>query len=330
MEIKVIYQSAIRLERHVKKAIAKLNAVQNYFHFSLSPSSEVDLFSNNLIDWEDFCKGQDSFSEDYRIYITGIPFDDNWFSHEEHTFSLITTYDWERLYAPPSLFVYLSYQIIQAAINFKADMTESMELRMVHQKAKGCVFDFCSNKPEIKIGMTAGTICPDCRSLMHQYGVEDGALNAIERVLHFVRLETIGKPMTLNESDAFVVMRFTKDDENDNAFKYGIKAALADLNIKCIRSDNSVASGQILNKIQKGIEKSRFIIVKVDSDNLNVFFELGLAMGMDKDVLLISEESLVLQLPSDLRNWECLTYPKGNYEALKKSVVKFYRDNYYY
>lgn len=330
MEIKVIYQYTVRLERHVKKAIAKLNAVQNYFHFSLSPSTEDDLFKENSINWEDFCQRQDSLSEDYRIYISGKPFDDNWFSHEEHTFALITTYDWEKRYAPPSLFVYLTYQIIQAAINFIADMTESMELRMVHRESKGCVFDFCFNKPEIKIGMTAGMICPDCRSLMQRYGVEDRALDAIERVLRFVRLETTGKHMILNDSDAFVVMRFSENDENDHAYKYGIKTALEQLNIRCIRADNSVTSGQILDKIQRHIERSRFIIVKVDSDNLNVFFELGLAMGMDKDVLLVSEESLVLKLPSDLRNWECLTYPKGNYDALKESVIKYYRDNYYY
>ncbi len=53
-------------------------------------------------------------------------------------------------------------------------------------------------------------------------------------------------------------------------------------------------------------------------------------MGLDKDVLLISEENLVLQLPSDLRNWECLTYPKGNYEELKKRIVRYYKGNYHY
>lgn len=78
------------------------------------------------------------------------------------------------------------------------------------------------------------------------------------------------------------------------------------------------------------MKKNRFIIVKVDSQNLNVYFELGLAMGLDKDVLLISEQDLVLQLPADLRNWECLTYPKGDYDKLKENIVKFYQDNFYY
>ncbi len=72
------------------------------------------------------------------------------------------------------------------------------------------------------------------------------------------------------------------------------------------------------------------MIAKVDANNLNVYFELGLAMGQHKDVLLISEEALVLQLPADLRNWKCLTYRKGNYEELCENIVAYFRENYHY
>ena len=102
------------------------------------------------------------------------------------------------------------------------------------------------------------------------------------------------------------------------------------MHIKANRADNTVTSGQLLDKIERNIEKSRFIIAKVDSDNLNVYFELGLAMGLDKDVLLISEKGLVLQLPTDLKNWECLTYSKGDYEELKKNIIEYFKDNYHY
>ncbi|TKJ37225.1 hypothetical protein CEE36_11215 [candidate division TA06 bacterium B3_TA06] len=61
---------------------------------------------------------------------------------------------------------------------------------------------------------------------------------------------------------------------------------------------------------------------------MNVYFELGFSMGSDKDVLLISEEELVLNLPSDLRNWERLTYKKGDCEGLKEKVSRFFIDNY--
>jgi len=61
------------------------------------------------------------------------------------------------------------------------------------------------------------------------------------------------------------------------------------------------------------VEKSaRVIVAKVDAKRLNIYYELGLAMGYKKDVLLVSEEKWTNRLPSDLSNWECLTYPKGN------------------
>lgn len=102
------------------------------------------------------------------------------------------------------------------------------------------------------------------------------------------------------------------------------------MNIKCIRADNEISSGQLLEKVEHNIEKSRFVIAKVDSDNLNVYFELGLSMGWDKDVLLVSEKDLVLQLPSDLRNWECLTYTKGDYDELMNKIEQYYRSKYHY
>jgi predicted nucleotide-binding protein len=144
-----------------------------------------------------------------------------------------------------------------------------------------------------------------------------------------VRSEAIGKPIILNEHEAFIVMRFSNNDENDNAYKYGIQAALKALEIKGFRADDSVISGQILEKVKLSIKKSRFIIAKVDSENLNVYFELGLALGLNKDVLLISEKDLIFQLPSDLRNWECLTYAKGDYEGLKNKIIEYYRNNFH-
>ena len=64
---------------------------------------------------------------------------------------------------------------------------------------------------------------------------------------------------------------------------------LEKLRIKCIRIDNQISSGQLLDKSKK-YTKSRFVIIKIDSNNLNVYFELGVAMGLNKDVLLSSEK----------------------------------------
>lgn len=321
MEIKVYCHKDNMRKNQITKAINIINGVQNYFFFKLSSDIDIDVCEDKVINWYDFCEKYASLNNEYIIYITEKSFNDNWFSHEEAQYSIITTSGWEDKFAPPSLYAYLVYQMAQSVLSFEGDFSEKMAMRILHDSAEGCIFDFCGNKLDIKLGMIAGNICPQCKAVLKRYGINEKALDAIERMLAFVRAEAIGKPIIFDEDAAFIVMRFSTNDENDNAYKYGVKCALETLNIKCIRADNKISSGQLLEKIERNIEKSRFVIAKVDSNNLNVYFELGLAMGKQKDVLLISEKELVLQLPADLRNWECLTYEKGDYNELKQKLL---------
>lgn len=329
MVIKIKYWIDNSRKNQIIKAISIINGLQNYYFFMLE-SSDNDVVNETCVDWDVFSKLYSIKNDEYVIFITEKPFVDNWFSHEEYQFSVITMHDWEKLFAPPSLKAYLVYQIAQAVISFEGDLSEKMEMRMVHDYAEGCIFDLCMDKTDIHLGMIAGNICPKCRGNLLRYGISEKAIYSVERMLSYVRSEAIGKPIVFDEDAAFIVMRFSQNDENDHAFLYGIRPALEKLKIKCIRADNQITSGQLLEKIKKNIEKSRFVIIKVDSNNLNVYFELGLAMGLSKDVLLISQEDLVLHLPTDLRNWECLTYSEGNYDQLKNKVIKFFADQYHY
>lgn len=329
MVINVKYWNGNTRKDPIIKAVNIINSLQNYYYLVLK-SLDEDVGNNLNINWKYFCENYSAENDNYEIYITEKAFDDNWFSHEEYKFSIITTSDWEKHFAPPSLKAYLIYQIAQAVISFEGDLSEKMEMRMVHNHAEGCMFDLCIDKTDIHLGMIAGNICPKCRANLIRYGISEKAIYSAERILSYVRSEAIGKPMLIDKDTAFVVMHFSTCDENDNAYLYGIKPALKKLKIECMRADNQIFSGQLLEKIRKSIEKSRFIIIKVDSNNLNVYFELGLAMGLNKEVLLISEKDLVLHLPTDLKNWECLTYSKGDYNELKEKVIKYFLDNYHY
>lgn len=315
--------------RHLIDAIHTVNGAQNRFFLS-KDVREINLPAGEEVDPENAGKFiiQKHQNDDFKICVTARPLSDDWFSHEYRMISIISISDWERVYAPPSLRCYLVYEFAQALLTFASDLSEEMTLRLVHEPPRGCIMDFCDHKPDIKLGMVAGNLCLDCRGALLRYGTPEEALGAIERILKFVRAEAIGRPILTKPDYAFIVMRFTQNDENDNAYKYGIKPGLETTGIQVERSDTIVTSSQILDKIRKYIDRSRFIIAKVDENNLNVYFELGLAMGADKEVLLISERDLILDLPSDLKNWECLIYTKGDYEELKEKVSKFFEDNY--
>jgi hypothetical protein len=70
------------------------------------------------------------------------------------------------------------------------------------------------------------------------------------------------------------------------------------------------------------IERSRVVVVKVDQPNLNVYYELGVARALEKDVVLVAAQDLVGQLPTDINNIECITYQQGDYDGLAVGVQK--------
>lgn len=221
------------------------------------------------------------------------------------------------------------YQVAQALIHFSAEMSEEMALNMVHEPPVGCVYDMAIKKPSIKLGMVAGNVCHQCVGQLRALGTPDAAIDSVRKIVALVRSEALGRPIPFDPSEVFVVMRFTTNDENDNAWKYGLKPGIEACGFRASRGDDNVESRHILDKVNSAIRRSRLIVAKVDENNLNVYYELGLAMGLEKDVLLVSEASLAINLPSDLRSWECLTYEHGNFaqlaERVKKFLVKHYR-----
>lgn len=102
MEINVICSKNNRRKNQIVKAINIMNGVQKYFFYKLISDSEVDICEEEYVDWNIFCRKHSSSKDEYIIYITEKPFVDNWFSHEESHYAVITTNSWEETFAPPS------------------------------------------------------------------------------------------------------------------------------------------------------------------------------------------------------------------------------------
>ena len=329
-EIIVVWDRESRHAERIKSAVNSVNICQRYFFLRIREEMEITPLPDGTVKGKEIAtRISEKFSEEKVIFITDRQFNDNWFSHVYRHCAVISTFVWEQRYAPPSLRAYLVYQIAQALVPIEADITEAMLIKFVHQAPIGCLHDMNIKKSDIKYGMIAGNMCFDCEGSFRQYGVYPAAIDAIRRIANTVRDESIGRNSLVRPSSAFVIMRFDKNSENANAFAHGIEPGLRAVGLTPHRADDTVQSGQILTKILECLERSRFIVAKVDEENLNVYFELGLAMGLDKDVLLISESTLLMNLPSDLRNWECLTYDRGNYKQLQKKVEDFFETNYH-
>jgi hypothetical protein len=315
--------------RRIETAISLINGYQRFFHLTFQrveqfPKTHKVMSPSQLS--ESLAK---DWTDQYTILIVEDQLDDNWFSHEYRSSAIISIYDWESRFAPPSLRTYLIYQITQALAHFAADLSEEMALNMVHEPPVGCIYDMTVHKPDIKLGMVAGNLCQRCSGQLRGLGTDEGAIEAVAKILSLVRAEALGRPVVFDPTEVFVVMRFTRNDENDNAWKFGIKIGVEACGLRATRGDDIVESMQILEKVNKAIQRSRLIVAKVDENNLNVYYELGYSMGIGKDVLLVSSNELAINIPSDLKSWECLTYEKGNYTQLSDKISRYLADHYH-
>lgn len=82
---------------------------------------------------------------------------------------------------------------------------------------------------------------------------------------------------------------------------------------RIFRADQWTYSGDFVCKICKAIQESRVVVADITGGNPNVFFELGLAVGLGKPTILIHDEKAKGdRVPSDLLAWEYVPYDGHN------------------
>jgi nucleoside 2-deoxyribosyltransferase len=76
---------------------------------------------------------------------------------------------------------------------------------------------------------------------------------------------------------------------------------------RCIRGDTSISTGMLIDKIKSNIQQADVVIADCSGGNPNVFYELGVAHALGKEVILIhdSEEKAI---PTDIAGYERLQY----------------------
>ncbi len=324
MKVNLFIQTgSMNLTNAVKTAADMLNASQNgiYVNVKYEGFSASDYVSADT----EFDKYESTDRQDYGIYIYSSPFVDNFFSHEHRKVALITTADWDEYFAPPKLEVYLCYQILQACLFFSASLHNLRTIEFAHIRPVGCINDFSGTKDEIKIGMASGRICPECEMKIKQFGVGNEIIQSIKSALLLVRSHAMGRRVIINKDMVFIVTKFSKHDDNDNAIRYGVTPALSALGLNPVRGDSESKSGFLLNKICEYIKESAFIIVKVDQPNLNVYFELGYAMALEKPTILICNSDAIPSLPTDIKGLEVISYSVGDFESLNRSIQMYFK-----
>jgi nucleoside 2-deoxyribosyltransferase len=95
------------------------------------------------------------------------------------------------------------------------------------------------------------------------------------------------------------------------------------------RTDETASSEPILPRILTGIRSSAFVIADVSEISSNVFYEVGYAKGLGKEVILIAKKGT--ELPFDLKDLPTLFWQtqrdlkKGLEERIERIVSKYGR-----
>ena len=106
-----------------------------------------------------------------------------------------------------------------------------------------------------------------------------------------------------------------------------IYVAITDACKRCgyrvIRSDDHFVTGDILNYTLELIITAQIVVVVIDGRNPNVFYELGIAHALGKQVLLLANTSSFQDTPFDIKNNRMVMYKsEKDLDSKLENVIK--------
>jgi hypothetical protein len=256
MNVLILVSSSCAHLRRVDSVASLVNGCQRYYRLDVVQDSELNRTNTAVVPLDLAIRMEARYRDRQIIIVTEDELTDNWFSHEYRNAAVITVCDGEALYAPPSLRAYLMYQVAQALVHFSAEMSEEIAMNLVHEPHVGCLFDMALDKPSIKLGMIAGNLCHQCVGQLRALGTPEAAIDSIIKIVSIVRSEALRRPIPFDLSEVFVVMRFTTNDENDNAWKHGLKPGIVFCGFRASRRDDRVESRHILDKVNSAVRRT--------------------------------------------------------------------------
>lgn len=133
------------------------------------------------------------------------------------------------------------------------------------------------------------------------------------------RVETASKfegPQKANV--AFIMMSISNSDPGLEDSLNAIKRATTQHGIDALRVDEIEHSKKITDVILEKVRESRFLVCDISTERPNVYYELGYAHGIGKDVILVAREGTTVHF--DIKDYNVIFYK--NYSDLEFRVAK--------
>jgi nucleoside 2-deoxyribosyltransferase len=220
--------------------------------------------------------------------------------------SIVSTYFWDRLPgARRPLERFILHNLATAVLMKYADL-------QFHPETPKCPFFTSVDPKEIPDSFDAGDLCAECEGSL-QMRLSKGDIS-VEKVAAAKRLfNTAWRRKT-----CFVVMPFQRKLEN--VYKK-IARALTEEGWKVHRGDEIVQPRRITDAILEGILTSDLVVADLTGNNPNVFYELGFADAIGRNVIMLTQEE---RMPFDVAAYRAIFY-KSTTDGLREMDRKLRR-----
>jgi hypothetical protein len=91
-------------------------------------------------------------------------------------------------------------------------------------------------------------------------------------------------------------------------------------NFNCVLSLNMATAGQIVDQVWQQLRYAETIVADLTGRNSNVFYEVGLAHALGKQIIFITQDSD--QLPFDVSTSRCIKYQETDLVSLQKELER--------
>jgi len=119
------------------------------------------------------------------------------------------------------------------------------------------------------------------------------------------------KEIYVDVPSCFIIMPFSEGWSNTVFYDF-IQPAVLNSDMECVRGDMIPRVGRLSENIVKQIQRTGLVIADISVPNANVFYELGIADTIGRDVFLLYEKNIEQNLPADIQGAHYYAYDRND------------------
>jgi len=166
--------------------------VKDHPNLQLTYKSGVDIkpFEDYFEMCDEFRNRKKIHENDYVFLLTEYGNTEDYFGWTDEALGnyFIQTSHWERYFnSEVNKHFPISYEVVSWILRSLMYDTQEELLENAHQRARGCVMDFCDEKEDIILKMRTGDVCNDCLKRISDRGVNQAFLGNIFKTMESIR-----------------------------------------------------------------------------------------------------------------------------------------------